>query len=156
MAAHEKIYVGSDHAGFALKEALAAALREWGYAVEDLGTHSTDSTDYPDYAAAVAQRVAHEPGARGVLACATGIGMSISANKVPGVRAALVCSEETARLARAHNDSNVLCLPGKLMATETAQRVLRLWLDTPFDGGRHERRVNKIRALDEGAPAPAR
>ena len=156
MAAPQKIYLGSDHAGFALKEALRAALESWGYAVEDLGTHSTDSTDYPDYAAAVAQHVAAEPGARGLLACATGIGMSITANKVPGIRAALVCSEETARLARAHNDSNVLCLAGKLMPSETAQRILRIWLDTPFDGGRHERRVDKIRALDEGAPSATR
>ena len=141
-----KVAVGSDHAGFALKERIKRELQSLGHEVTDVGTSSgTDSVDYPDFAIPVAERVAAGEAERGVVVCATGIGTSIAANKVNGARAALVTSDETARLTRQDNDSNVLALGGRTSANpEDAVRWLRIWLETPFAGGRHERRVKKI------------
>lgn len=142
-----KIAVGSDHAGFPLKEAVRTELVRLGHEVVDVGTHSaTESVDYPDFGIAVGERVARGEAERGVVVCATGIGISIAANKVAGVRASVVTSDETARLTRQDNDSNVLALGAKTVpGVEDALRWLRVWLETPFAGGRHERRVRKIR-----------
>lgn len=141
-----KVAVGSDHAGFTLKERLKRELTALGHAVVDVGTSSaTESVDYPDFAIPVAEQVARGDVERGVVLCATGIGASIAANKVNGVRAAVVTSDETARLTRQDNDSNVLAVGGRTTANpEDAARWLRIWLETPFAGGRHERRVRKI------------
>ena len=146
-----KIAVGSDHAGFALKEAVKAELQRLGHTVEDVGTHSgTESVDYPDFSIPVAERVAQGQADRGVVVCATGIGASIAANKVEGARASVVTSDETARLTRQDNDSNVLALGGKTVPSiDAALGWLRVWLETPFAGGRHERRVGKIRAYEQ-------
>jgi ribose 5-phosphate isomerase B len=149
-----KVAVGSDHAGFALKERIQRELEALGHTVVDLGTHSgTESVDYPDFAIPVAERVASGEADRGVVMCATGIGAGIAANKVPGVRAAVVTSDETARLTRQDNDSNVLALGGRTTANhEDAARWLRIWLETPFAGGRHERRIKKIDAYETHHP----
>jgi ribose 5-phosphate isomerase B len=146
-----KIAVGSDHAGFALKERIKRELSALGHTVTDLGTGSgTESVDYPDFAIPVGERVASREAERGVVVCATGIGAAIAANKVAGVRASVVTSEETARLTRQDNDSNVLALGGRTIAdAEDAVRWLRIWLETPFAGGRHERRVKKIEDYEQ-------
>ena len=142
-----KIAVGSDHAGFTLKEAVRAELVRLGHEVTDVGTDSaTESVDYPDFAIPVAERVARGEAERGVVVCATGIGVSIAANKVRGVRASVVTSDETARLTRQDNDSNVLALGGRTApSVEAALRWVRIWLETPFAGERHLRRVDQIR-----------
>jgi len=142
-----RIAVGSDHAGFTLKERVKAELVRLGHEVVDVGTSSADeSVDYPDFTIPVGERVASGDADRGVVVCATGIGASIAANKVEGVRASVVTSDETARLTRVDNDSNVLALGQKTApSVEDALRWLGIWLETPFAGGRHERRVNKIR-----------
>jgi ribose 5-phosphate isomerase B len=142
------IALGADHAGFELKEALKAWLIDGGYQVLDFGTHSPESVDYPDYAAQVAEAVADHKVERGVLVCGTGIGMAIAANKMPGVRAALCSDLYTARMSREHNDANVLTLGGRLMGREMALDILRMWLETEFLGGRHQRRVDKIDEID--------
>lgn len=138
------IAIASDHAGFELKERLEAALRTMGYAVDDLGTDSPASTDYADYAHPLAERVARGEVGRGVLLCGTGLGMSYVANRYPGVRAAVSWTPEIARLARQHNDANVLVLPARFVEDDDAVEILKVWLDTPFDGGRHQRRIGKI------------
>jgi ribose 5-phosphate isomerase B len=138
------VALGADHAGFELKESLKAWLIDRGCEVTDLGTHSTESVDYPDYAAAVAQAVADGKAQRGVLVCGTGIGMAVAANKAAGVRAALCGDLYTARMSREHNDANVLCLGGRLTGREMAADILRMWLETEFAGGRHARRLEKI------------
>lgn len=140
----ETIAVAADHAGFRLKSAVKTHLAERGFAVLDLGTDGTASVDYPDFAAAMARALADRAAARGVLACGSGIGMSIAANRFAGVRAALVHDAETARLARRHNDANVMVLGGRLIDRETALSCLDVFLSTAFDGGRHERRLEKI------------
>jgi len=121
-----------------------AELRRLGYEPLDLGTHSAESTDYPDYAHEVANRVEHHAAGRGVLLCGTGLGMSYAANRHPGVRAAVAWSPEVARLAREHNDANVLILPARFVTPEDGVEILRTWLTTEFAGGRHSRRVAKI------------
>ncbi len=138
------VAIGADHGGYELKQVLKQYLEERGVSVADFGTDSTESTDYPDYARAVAQSVASRKSEFGVLVCTTGVGMSIAANKVPGARAALVGDQETAALARRHNNANVLCLAGKTTAPENARKIVDAFLHTPFEGGRHERRVNKM------------
>ncbi len=138
------IALGADHAGWELKEALKAWLIETGHQILDFGTHSTESVDYPDYALQVAESVASGKAERGVLVCGTGIGMAMSANKVPGVRAALCSDPFTARMSREHNDANVLTLGGRLMDGELGLEILQMWLVTAFAGGRHERRIGKI------------
>ncbi len=136
------IALGADHAGYGLKEALKGWLINHNYQVLDLGTHSTESVDYPDYAALVAESVADHKVERGLLVCGTGIGMSIAANKVPGVRAALCADLYT--VSREHNDANVLVLGGRLMGADMAADILQAWLETDFAAGRHARRVAKI------------
>jgi glycine hydroxymethyltransferase len=149
-----RLTVGSDHAGFALKEMLKEYLLKQGVMVTDCGTNSNESADYPDFARAVAQRVANKHCDVGLLVCSTGVGMSITANKVPGVRAALVFDEEMAALARQHNNANVLCLGQKVVAPEQAKKILDAFLNARFEGGRHERRVQKLEAaLAVAAPA---
>ncbi len=140
-----KLAIGSDHAGLVLKRELRRALDERQLAVEDFGTHTEDSVDYPDFAARVAQAVSGGDCALGVLVCGTGIGMSIAANKVRGVRAAVCTTEFEARMARAHNDANVLCLGSRVVGAGLATQIVEAFLDQRFEGGRHERRVQKIR-----------
>lgn len=137
----ERVAVAADHGGFALKQALADALRRRGYAVVDLGAHSADSVDYPEYGDALARAVLDGRAARGVLLCGTGIGMGIAANRRAGIRAAVCHNAETARLARAHNDANVLVLGGRVLEPGEALACLDAFLSTPFEGGRHARRV---------------
>ncbi len=146
-----RIAIAADHAGFTLKNDLRDALRGAGHEVADLGTDSTASTDYPDYALKVARQVASGEADRGVLVCYTGIGMSIAANKVHGIRAALGTNPEEVRLVRAHNDANVLTFGQKFIDAPTAESLTRIFLETPFDGGRHQRRVNKIAAIEHVA-----
>lgn len=143
-----RIAIGADHAGYALKETLVAYMRERGLEVLDFGTHSSDSVDYPDYARAVAEAVARGNADFGVLICGTGIGMSIAANKVPGIRAAAVSDVYSARMSRAHNDANILCMGGRVVGPGLAIEILETWLRTPFEGGRHARRLEKIRQLE--------
>jgi ribose 5-phosphate isomerase B len=138
------IAIGADHGGVELKEALVAELRARGETVLDLGTHDSRAVDYPDYGRAVAERVSRGEVARGVLICTNGIGMSIVANKFPGVRAALVADATATRMAREHNDANVLVLGGGMIGKFHARELLCLFLDTPFAGGRHQGRVDKI------------
>ena len=145
----EVIPIASDHAGFELKEKLRGELEKLGYEVQDLGTHSPASTDYADYAHPLAEEVSSGQVKRGVLLCGTGLGMSYAANRHPHVRAAVVWSPEIAELARRHNDANVLVLPARFVSEEDGVRILRTWLDTPFEGGRHERRVEKIETGDD-------
>jgi ribose 5-phosphate isomerase B len=140
----EVIPIGADHAGYALKERLKTELAAAGYQPLDLGTDSTESTDYPDYAHPVAERVARGDARRGVLLCGTGLGMAYAANRHPGVRAAVAWTPEVARLARSHNDANILVLPARFVTEQEGLEILRAWLATPFDGGRHQRRVQKI------------
>lgn len=142
-----RIVIGSDHAGFRLKETLKEHLRGRGLEVEDLGAPSEESVDYPPIGRAVAARVAEDAARRGILICGTGIGMSIAANRVPGARAALCHRVEFARLTREHNDANILVLPGRFLEEDEARAILDAFLETPFAGGRHERRV---RDLDAG------
>lgn len=146
--AAERIPIASDHAGFELKEHLKQALQGLGYEVEDLGTHSPASTDYPDYAHPLAEKVERGEARRGVLLCGTGLGMSYAANRHPGVRAAVAWSPAIAELARKHNDANVLVLPARFVSEEDGVQILKTWLETGFEGGRHETRVKKIETED--------
>lgn len=140
----ERVPIGSDHAGYDLKERLKAELEELGFEPVDVGTHSAESVDYSDYAKRVASEVAKGSVARGVLMCGTGLGMSYTANRFPGVRAALAWTPEIAELSRRHNDANILVLPARFIEPAQGIEILRRWLEAPFDGGRHERRVAKI------------
>jgi ribose 5-phosphate isomerase B len=144
MASHSPILIASDHAGFELKEALEAELKSLGYEVDDLGPASDASIDYADFAHPLAQRVSSGEAERGVLLCGTGLGMSYTANRYPHVRAAVAWTPEIAALAREHNDANVLVLPARFVGTEEGKAILKAWLDTPFAGGRHARRIAKI------------
>lgn len=144
----QRIAIGSDHAGFESKERAKTELLALGVEVVDKGTHSLESVDYPDFGAAVARAVASGEVERGVLICGSGIGVSIAANKIPGARAALCWNEETARLAREHNDANVLCFGARFIEPEQAARMVRLFLETEFAGERHRQRVEKLSALD--------
>ena len=148
-----KILIASDHAGFALKEALEAELKSLGYAVDDLGPGSDASTDYADFAHPLAERISTGEAERGVLLCGTGLGMSYTANRYPHVRAAVAWTPEVAALAREHNDANVLVLPARFVGTEEGKAILRAWLDTPFAGGRHARRIAKIERDAEPNPS---
>lgn len=144
-----KIVIGSDHAGFRLKSFLVHALTLKGHEVEDLGTDSAEhSVDYPDFAAAVARRVAADPTVVGIVLCGTGIGASIAANKIPGIRCALVHDGYTARMAKEHNNANVLALGGRTTAEEIALDCIDTWLGATYQGGRHQPRIDKISALD--------
>ena len=142
------IAVGCDHAGYQLKERLAAELRDLGHEVVDLGTDSTDRVDYPDFGVAVGRSVSCGDASAGVAVCGSGVGIAIAANKVAGIRAATVHDVESARLSKAHNDANVLCFGERVIDPEVAAGALRAWLDEDFEGGRHEARVAKLDALD--------
>jgi len=147
-----RIAVGSDHAGYRLKTEVCRLLTEDGHEVMDLGTHSLESVDYPDYAALVGHAVTHGDAELGVLVCGTGAGMSIAANKICGVRACVMSDTATARLTRSHNNTNVLCLGERIVGTELAADIVRAFVTTPFSGDpRHERRIDLITRLDEGA-----
>ena len=152
-----RIVVGADHRGVALKRRVLSAMAGAGHDCTDLGVHSEDPADYPDVARQAAEGVAAGRFDRGVLICGSGVGMSIAANKVPGARAALVHTVEGARLCREHNDANVLALAGGTLAPHDAGAVVAAFLDTPFAGGRHRRRVDKIIAMERQAErrAPA-
>ena len=144
----DRVVAGSDHAGLTLRaEAVKAAMAR-GFEVDDLGPHTADSVDYPDFAVAVAQAVARGEARFGILVCGTGIGMSMAANKVPGVRAALCRTEYEARMTRAHNDANVLCLGERVTGGGLGAAIVEAFLATPFEGGRHARRVDKVNGLD--------
>ena len=143
-----KVALGSDHAGFEVKEHLRARLESLGHQVVDVGTRGTESCDYPDFAEKVARAVAGGGAERGVLICGTGIGMSMAANKVAGVRAAVVTDELSAEMSRRHNDANVFCAGARMMASDRIAKLVELFLATPFEGGRHERRVKKISDLE--------
>jgi ribose 5-phosphate isomerase B len=142
----ERIPIAADHAGYAMKERLVGVLREMGFEPADLGARSADATDYPDFAHPLAHQVSEGKAKRGVLLCGSGIGMDIVANRYPHVRAALAWNPEIAALSRQHNDANVLVLPSRFVSDEDAERILRTWLTTTFEGGRHERRIHKIDA----------
>jgi ribose 5-phosphate isomerase B len=142
------VAIGADHGGFDLKEQLKEYLCDWRYVVLDLGTSSREPVDYPDFAEAVANSVVHGDAWRGVVIDSAGIGSSIAANKVPGARAALCYDRPTARNSREHNDANILSLGARLIPAEAAREVLAVWLETPFAGGRHEKRIDKIRAIE--------
>ncbi len=148
-----KIYAGSDHAGFALRLRLVEHLRAGGHTVQDLGTATEASCDYPDYASAVGRAVSGEAGAVGLLVCGTGMGVCIAANKIHGVRAALAWNVEVAKVSRAHNDANVLCVGARTVLESDALAIADAWLAAPFDGGRHARRVDKIRAIEAAIEA---
>lgn len=143
-----KIAIGADHAGYQLKDSLKKLLDEMGITHEDFGTSSAQSVDYPDYARQVAEGVAAGRFDRGILVCGTGVGMSIAANKVAGVRAAPIVDTDTARLSREHNDLNVLALGARILPESRAREIVKIFLQTPFAGGRHANRVGKIHAIE--------
>ncbi len=143
-----KIAIGSDHGGFKLKEIIKEYLINKGYSVSDLGCYSEDSVDYPDYAEKVARAVANGEYDLGVLMCGTGIGISIAANKVKGIRAALCHDGLTARLAKQHNNANIICIGGRTTGIETAKDIIDNFLESEFEGGRHLRRINKIKDIE--------
>lgn len=148
-SAKPRIAIGSDHAGFSVKETIRKYLEGAGYAVSDLGTSSEESVDYPDYGKAVGQHVVSKQADLGIAVCGTGIGISIAANKVPGIRAALAHDANTARLAREHNDANVLALGGRIVNNEAAIEMVHVFLTTGYLGGRHQRRLDKITAIEK-------
>ena len=138
------VFLGSDHAGLELKAMVAAHLAAAGHTVVDLGPSEAKSVDYPDFAKAVCAKVLDTPGAAGILICGTGIGMSMAANRIPGIRAALCCNEYLARMTRLHNDANVLCLGERVIGQGLAASIVDVFMDTAFEGGRHQRRVDMI------------
>ena len=144
-----KIALGADHAGFIAKEEVKKLLRAMGHEVVDVGTSTETACDYPDFAAEGAKKVSSGECERGILICGTGIGMSMTANKVPGVRAALVTCEKTAEISRSHNDANVCCLGARYMPVVEIAECVKIWLETPFQGGRHARRLEKIAHLEQ-------
>ena len=144
------IYLGSDHGGFELKEHVAEYLKEKGIEFEDCGTYSSDSCDYPDIAENVANKVVADKGSYGILVCGTGIGISIAANKVKGIRAAVVSNEFCAEMTRRHNNANILCMGGRVTSEEDAVKFADIFLNTPYEGGRHENRVSMITDIENG------
>ena len=141
-----KIAIGADHGGYSLKEILIDDLKSSGYDLEDLGTYSTDSVDYPDFSQKVCNQVTQGQADLGILICGTGIGMSIAANKHQGIRAALCGDVYSAKLTRQHNNSNVLCLGARVIGDELAKMIVHTWLDAEFEGGRHQGRIDKLEA----------
>ncbi len=144
-----KVALGCDHAGYVLKDVVWACLESGGHEVIDEGTSSSESCDYPDFAEKVALRVAAGDAERGVVICATGIGMSMAANRVRGIRAALCNDLYTARFSRLHNDANILALGARVVGAGLAEEIVRTWMETPFEGGRHSRRVGKFGEIEE-------
>ncbi len=145
------VAIGSDHAGYPLKEKIKEFLLSKGYHVLDFGTQSTESTDYPLFAKDVCLAIQRGEAQRGILICGTGIGMSITANKFKGIRAALCLNEYMARMSRKHNDANVLCLGDRILGDDLALAIVDAWLSTDFEGGRHERRVRLIREIEHSS-----
>jgi ribose 5-phosphate isomerase B len=143
------VAIGADHGGYELKEQLRSHLRDWGYTVLDQGTDGPSAVDYPDFAEAVANAVVRGAAWRGIVIDSAGIGSAIAANKVPGARAAQCHDRATARNSREHNDANIISLGAKLIAPETAREIVAIWLDTQFGGGRHQRRIDKIIAIEQ-------
>jgi ribose 5-phosphate isomerase B len=148
------VAIGSDHAGVELKGELAALLKEMGFDCRDFGTDTPQSVDYPDFGEKVSRAVSTGEAERGILICGTGIGMSIVANKFPGVRAALCSEPFSARMSRLHNDANILVIGGRVTGKELAKDIARVWLETPFEGGRHLRRLDKIRLIEKKTHEP--
>lgn len=147
----KKIYLGSDHAGFRLKEKLKKYFERIGIPYEDLGTHSLEPADYPDYAVVVAKRVSGGKSSRGILICGTGMGMVIAANKVKGIRAVAAYDDYSAKMSRLHNDANILALRGRFSNFKKIKKIVSVWLKTPFSGKpRHKRRINKIKLFENG------
>jgi len=147
-----KIMIGSDHRGFEAKEQIKAIITQLGHEYIDVGTTDSNPVDYPDLAYLAATAVSKGQADRAILICSTGIGMSIAANKIKGIRAALCCDELNARVSRDHNDANVLCISGDQVGEVLLRKIVEVWLSTEFSGGRHQRRVNKIAAIEEGKP----
>ena len=145
-----KIAIGSDHRGFEAKQLIKAIITQMGHECIDFGTTNNDPVDYPDPAYQVAMAVSKKEADRAILACATGLGMSIAANKIKGIRAALCHDELTAQISRDHNDANVLCIAGDQIGEVLLRKIVEVWLSTEFSGGRHQRRVKKIAAIEEG------
>lgn len=145
------IPIASDHAGFQAKEFVKSVLEEMGHMPVDFGTHSEDSVDYPDFAVQVAKKVNDGEHNQGILICGSGQGMCMTANKFDRIRAALVYDEESAELTRQHNDANLLCLPGRSISEDQIRTILKKWFDTEFEGGRHEKRVDKIHTLTKNS-----
>ncbi len=145
----KRIIIGADHAGFALKETIKSYLRETGWDVADAGVYDDATVDYPDYGCTVAGSVSSGEFEKGILVCGSGVGMAILANKFPGVRAVLCLDEETARLSRRHNNTNILSLAGRRTDEQSAKAIVNAWLETAFEGGRHQRRIDKIRQWEE-------
>jgi ribose 5-phosphate isomerase B len=143
-----RIAIASDHRGYHLKEKLAAVLRSKGHEVFDEGTSATEAVDYPDFAALVAKKVSAKQVERGILICGTGIGMAVTANKFPGVRAAPCTDEVSAEISRRHNDLNILCLSADMLSPRSVERMVEIWIKTEFEGGRHSRRIEKIEAIE--------
>lgn len=143
-----KIAIGSDHGGYELKEIIKKHLQEKGFDIKDFGTDSTESTDYPDFAEAVGKAVANKELEKGILICGTGIGISIAANKIPGVRCGLVSDCFSARSTRQHNDANIIALGGRVVGPGLALDIVDTWLGSEFEGGRHQRRVDKITDIE--------
>jgi len=144
-----EIGLACDHGGFELKEEVKTFLKSMGFKPVDLGTFNEDSVDYPDYGILVAEKISKGEMERGILICGTGIGMSIVANKFPGVRAALVNDLYSSRFSREHTDANILVIGGRIVGRELAKEIVKVWLNTPFAGGRHKRRLEKIEALEK-------
>jgi len=151
-----RIAVGSDHRGFTVRAKLIDLLRKLGHEVDDVGAFSSDAVDYPDIAALVAEKISHQEADRGILICGTGLGMCIAANKFAGVRAAPCHDDLTAEMSRRHNDANVLCLSADLLGERILDRMIETWLGTPFEGGRHARRLEKITSLERKLEAENR
>ncbi len=145
------IAIGSDHRGFHVRSKVSELLARLGHTVVDVGTFSPEACDYPDIAALVCEKVGSGEAERGILICGTGLGMCIAANKFPGVRAAPCHDDVSAEMSRRHNDTNILCLPADLLGERLIDHLIDLWLNTPFEGGRHQRRIEKVRALEEQA-----
>ena len=143
------ISIASDHGGFSLKLDIVSFLNELGYQVKDMGPKNQKSVDYPDYGVRIAQIVTQNTGSRGILICGTGIGMSIVVNRFPGIRGTLCSDLYTAKLCREHNDSNILIMGGRIVGHGLAREIVSVWLNTPFDGGRHQKRLDKINQLDK-------
>ena len=144
----EKIGIASDHGGFDLKENIIAFLLKKGLEIDNLGAHSTDSVDYPDYGIKLAQAITDKKFVRGILICGTGVGMSIVVNRFPGIRGTLCSDVYTAKMCREHNDSNILIMGGRVIEVSLAIEILETWLSSEFEGGRHQRRLDKIKEID--------
>ncbi len=143
-----KVAIGCDHAGVSLKNEILPVLKELAVEWKDFGTATEESVDYPDFGERVSEEVSKNNVERGILICGTGIGMSIVANKFPGIRAALCHDSYSAEMSRLHNDANLLVLPGRIIDKETAKKIVKIWFTTPFEGGRHQKRLDKIKAIE--------